>query len=114
MTACQTLAQSLSASPSATTYPTTLFSLPPPYHYEISDLSAYNRSFPSKIKCCVDRLSWLFKSGQTIAGQNAPLSAIVQKQTHAPQHRAFLFNHLVGEGDNRRWYCEAKRLGSFK
>src|ERR1017187_743432 len=59
MTACQTLAQSLSASPSATSYPTTQFSLPPSYHHEISDLSAYNRSFPPKIKCCVDRLSWL-------------------------------------------------------
>src|ERR1035437_9470652 len=59
MTACQTLAQSLSASPSATSYPTTQFSLPPSFHHEISDLSAYNRSFPSKIKCCVDRLSWL-------------------------------------------------------
>src|SRR5208283_5871983 len=59
MTACQTLAQSLSASPSATSYPTTQFSLSPSYHHEISDLSAFNRSFPSKIKCCVDRLSWL-------------------------------------------------------
>ncbi len=46
MTACQTLAQSLSASPTATSYPTTKFSLPPSYHHEISDLSAYNRSFP--------------------------------------------------------------------
>src|SRR5450830_526720 len=63
MTACQTLAQSLSASPSATSYPTTQFSLPPSFHHEISDLSAYNRSFPSKIKCCVDRLSWLHKDG---------------------------------------------------
>src|ERR1035437_9069718 len=62
MTACQTLAQSLSASPSATSYPTTQFSLPPSYHHEISDLSAYNRSFPPKIKCCVDRLSWLHKA----------------------------------------------------
>jgi hypothetical protein len=62
MTACQTLAQSLSASPSATIYPTTQFSLPPSFHHEISDLSAYNRSFPSKIKCCVDRLSWLTRA----------------------------------------------------
>src|ERR1017187_4795321 len=61
MTACQTLAQSLSASPSAASYPTTQFSLPPSYHHEISDLSAYNRSFPPKIKCCVDWLSWLQK-----------------------------------------------------
>jgi hypothetical protein len=29
MTACQTIAQSLSASPTATSYPTTTFSLPP-------------------------------------------------------------------------------------
>src|ERR1022692_2177908 len=62
MTASQTLAQSLSASPSATSYSTTQFSLPPSYHHEISDLSAYNRSFPPKIKCCVDRLSWLPKA----------------------------------------------------
>src|ERR1039457_6777080 len=62
MTACQTLAQSLSASLSATSYPTTQFSLPPSYHHEISDLSAYNRSFPPKIKGCVDRLSWLTKA----------------------------------------------------
>src|SRR5450830_883922 len=67
MTACQTLAQSLSASPSATSYPTTQFSLPPSFHHEISDLSAYNRSFPSKIKCCVDRLSWLSNSDQNVA-----------------------------------------------
>src|ERR1017187_8559000 len=65
MTACQTLAQSLSASPSATSYPTTQFSLPPSYHHEISDLSAYNRSFPPKIKCCVDRLSWQSNNGQS-------------------------------------------------
>jgi hypothetical protein len=26
---------------SATSYPTTLFSLPPPYHYEVTDLSSY-------------------------------------------------------------------------
>ena len=25
----------------ATSYPTTLFSLPPPYHYEVTDLSSY-------------------------------------------------------------------------
>src|ERR1019366_3559400 len=66
MTASQTRAQSLSASPSVTSYPTTQFSLPPSYHHEISDLSAYNRSFPPKIKCCVDRLSWLH-SGQNVA-----------------------------------------------
>src|SRR5450759_3083244 len=65
MTACQTLAQSLSASPSVTSYPTTQFSLPPSYHHEISDLSAYNRSFPAKIKCCVDRLSWLTKADKS-------------------------------------------------
>src|SRR5450756_2232117 len=41
MTACQTLAKSLSATPLATSYPTTLFSLPPPYHYELTDLSSY-------------------------------------------------------------------------
>src|ERR1039458_7394692 len=68
MTACQTVAQSLSASPSATSYPTTQFSLPPSYHHEISDLSAYNRSFPSKIKCWIDRLSWLPNSDIQQAG----------------------------------------------
>ena len=41
MTACQTLAQSLSATPLATSYPTTPFSLPLPYHYEVTDLSSY-------------------------------------------------------------------------
>src|ERR1019366_3374179 len=73
MTACQTLAQSLSASPSATSYPTTQFSLPPSYHHKISDLSAYNRSFPSKIKCCVDRLSWLPKADNRGRGGNVRL-----------------------------------------
>ena len=33
------------------------FALPPSYHHEISDLSANNRSLPSKGKCCVDRLN---------------------------------------------------------
>jgi hypothetical protein len=32
------------------------FALPPSYHHEISDLSANNRSLPSKGNCCVDRL----------------------------------------------------------
>jgi|SRR5450631_2849505 hypothetical protein len=41
MTACQTLAKSLSATSLATSYPTTLFSLPPRYHYELTDLSSY-------------------------------------------------------------------------
>src|ERR1017187_5902375 len=75
MTACQTLAQSLSASPSAASYPTTQFSLPPSYHHEISDLSAYNRSFPPKIKCCVDRLSWLSNNGQISIFARDDLSA---------------------------------------
>src|ERR1019366_9343657 len=62
MTACQTLAKSLSATPLATSYPTTLFSLPPPYHYEVTDLSSYTLYLPSTIKCCVDRLSRLTKA----------------------------------------------------
>ena len=37
--------------------PITGFALPPSYHHEISDLSANNRSLPSKGKCCVDRLN---------------------------------------------------------
>src|ERR1039457_2484988 len=74
MTACQTLAQSLSASPSATSYPTTQFSLPPSCHHEISDLSAYNRSFPPKIKCCVDRLSWLSKADMTRSNRDVRYS----------------------------------------
>src|ERR1700687_674590 len=41
MMACQTLAKSLSATSLATSYPTTLFSLPSPYHYELTDLSSY-------------------------------------------------------------------------
>jgi hypothetical protein len=36
--------------------PITGFALPPSHHHEISDLSANNRSLPSKGKCCVDRL----------------------------------------------------------
>ena len=63
-----------SASP-ATSYPTTQFSLPPSYHHEISDLSAYNRSFPSKIKCCIDRLSWLSNRDQNGAPRRTQRSA---------------------------------------
>ena len=35
------LAQSLSATPLATSYPTTPFSLPLPYHYDVTDRSSY-------------------------------------------------------------------------
>src|ERR1035441_1316051 len=76
MTACQTLAQSLSATPLATSYPTTPFSLPPPYHCEVTDLSLHSLCFPSTIKCCVDRLSWLVKKdGERV---------MVEKQQRVP------------------------------
>src|ERR1019366_3380309 len=81
MTACQTFAQSLSEPPPASSYPTTPFSLPPSYHDEISDLPAYNRSFLSKIKCCVDRLSWLRNSGQQPILASEGLSAYDPKAT---------------------------------
>ncbi len=37
--------------------PITGFAVPPSYRHKISDLSANNRSLPSKAKCCVDRLN---------------------------------------------------------
>jgi len=43
--------------PPQTAIPITGFALPPSYHHEISDLSANNRSLPSKGKCCADRLN---------------------------------------------------------
>ena len=48
MTARRTFAQSLSATPLATSYPTTPFSLPP--SYGITDLSFYTPSFPSVLR----------------------------------------------------------------
>ena len=79
--------------PSATSYPTTQFSLPPSYHHEISDLSAYNRSFPSKIKCCVDRLSWLPESGHTRLRLACPLSA---RKRHAGHSATMRLTRLGG------------------
>src|ERR1022692_1309612 len=78
MTASQTLAQSLSASPSVTSYPTTLFSLPPPYHYEVTDLSSYTPTlsifslYDKVLRRPVEPAS---KSGQTRARLDCPLSA---------------------------------------
>ena len=31
--------------------------------------------------------------------------------THAPQQTPLLFDHLIGEGEQRRWHGEAERLG---
>jgi hypothetical protein len=67
MTASQTLAQSLSASPSVTSYPTTLFSLPPPYHYEVTDLSSYTL--------------YLFLYDKVL---RRPVELAVQKRTNRP------------------------------
>jgi hypothetical protein len=76
MTASQTLAQSLSASPSVTSYPTTLFSLPPPYHYEVTDLSSYTLYLFLYDKVLRRPVELAVKSGQTVPGQNPALSAI--------------------------------------
>ena len=40
-------------------------------------------------------------------------SALCQKATFALQ-QIFLFDHLVGAGEERRWHSNAKRLGRFE
>src|SRR2546422_6050900 len=40
------------------------------------------------------------------------MSASCQKATFALQ-QIFLFDHLVGAGEERRWHSNAKRIGGF-
>jgi hypothetical protein len=35
-------------------------------------------------------------------------------RTHAPQHTALLFDHLVGAGEQDGWHDEAERLGGLE
>jgi hypothetical protein len=51
---------------------------------------------------------FLISSAKRLLQHNLPLA------TDAPQQKGSLFDHLVGTGDDRPWYCEAKRLGGFK
>ena len=70
--------------------PITGFALPPSYHHEISDLSANNRSLPSKGKCCVDRLN---------PPPRKPTFACAAISVATGQTRtsaARLFHHLIG------------------
>ena len=58
--------------------PITGFALPPSYHHEISDLSANNRSLPSKGKCCVDRLNPpISKADSPSPEENVPFGPIL-------------------------------------
>jgi|SRR5664279_4476408 hypothetical protein len=41
-------------------------------------------------------------------------SGSCQEETHAPQQIAFLFDHLIGTGEQRRWHREAERLRSLE
>ena len=79
MTACQTLAKSLSATSLAISYPTTLFSLPPPYHYELTDLSSYTLYLFLYDKVLRRPVEPASNSGQTRVRLDCPLSVKQQR-----------------------------------
>src|SRR5258706_9860172 len=84
MTAYQKLVQSPSATPHASGDPITPSSLPQQNLYEIS-VPSHTPSFPSKIKCCGDRLRPPIE-----CGHNSMHSALrIRARTRRPQRYVF-------------------------
>ena len=72
--------------------PITGFALPPSYHHELSDLSANNRSLPSKGKCCVDRLSLQVQKAKSVASDR-PLHPALLKEARAAATKSGCFEN---------------------